>query len=48
MTSLVEWAKSGNYDLDNLYTSIKEVMAGSNFSGEFEIGDSLRIKVGYG
>ena len=47
MTSLVDWAKSGNYDLDNLYASIKEVMASSNFNGEFQIGD-LHIQVGYG
>ncbi len=47
MTSLVTWAKSGDYDLDNLYESIKEVFAGSDFTGEISVGD-FKIALGYG
>ena len=40
-------AKSGNYNLDNLIPSIKEVLAGTGYTGEIELGDTtLAIKNG--
>jgi len=32
-------AKSGNYDLDNVLASIKEVLAGTGYEGDIDVGD---------
>jgi len=40
MNAFYKAAISGNYDLDNIMTSVKEVLAGTGFEGEIKIGDS--------
>lgn len=40
MNALYQAAKSGNYDLDNIWQSVKEVLAGiEGFEGQIDVGD---------
>ena len=47
MDSLYQMYKSGDYNLDNIYDSIQQIMAASKFTGTVELGDTiLHIKNG--
>ena len=47
MNSLYQMYKSGDYNLDNLYDSIQQIMAQSKFTGELQLGDTiLHVKNG--
>jgi len=35
--------QSGEYNLDNIYDSIQEIMAASDFSGTIQLGDNTLI-----
>ncbi len=47
MNSLYQMYQSGDYNLDNLYNSIQQIMASSKFNGTLQLGESiLHIKNG--
>lgn len=47
MDSLYQMYKSGDYNLDNIYDSIQQIMASSKFTGTVQLGDStLHVKNG--
>ena len=47
MNSLYQMYRSGDYNLDNLYDSIQQIMAQSKFTGELQLGDTiLHVKNG--
>jgi len=40
LTALYQASKSGNYDLDNIWQSVKETLAGiEGFEGQIDVGD---------
>ena len=43
MTSLVMMAQSGDYDLNNLIGSVKEMLAGTNFEGTISLDDNTEL-----
>ena len=48
LTAFSAAAKSGDYDLDNIMASIKQILAGTGYEGEIDIGDMhLTFKQGY-
>ena len=48
LTAFSAAAKSGDYDLDNIMASVKQVLAGTGYEGEIDIGDMhLTFKQGY-
>ena len=43
MNSLYQMYQSGEYNLDNIYDSIQQIMAASDFSGTIQLGDQTLI-----